>query len=49
LKKEKDNLYSQIIDIRKEGEQSESVRSRIEKLLQENKELTQTKKQKLDL
>ena len=37
LKKEKDNLYSQIIDIRKEVEQPESVRSCVEKLLQENK------------
>ena len=36
----KNNLYSQIIDIRKEVEQPENVRSCIEKLLQENKELT---------
>lgn len=44
LKKEKDSLYSQIIDLRKEVEQAESVRSCIEKLLQENRELTQEKK-----
>ena len=34
LKKEKDTLYSQIIDMRKEVEQAESVRSYIEKLQQ---------------
>ena len=49
LKKEKDNLYSQIIDIRKEVEQAESVRNCINKLLQENSELTQVKKQELGL
>ena len=40
LKKEKDSLYYQIIDLRKEVEQAESVRSCIEKLQQENRELT---------
>ena len=35
LRKEKDSLYSQIKDIRKEVEQAESVRSCIDKLLQE--------------
>ena len=49
LKKEKGTLYSQIIDIRKEVEQAESVRSCIEKLQQENREITQAKKQELDL
>ena len=49
LRKEKDTLYSQITDIRKEVEQAESVRSCIEKLLQENRELTQVKKQELGL
>ena len=49
LKKEKDNLYSQIVDIRKEVEQAENVRSCIEKLLQENRGLTQVKKQVLAL
>ena len=49
LKKEKDTLYSQIVDLRKEVEQAESVRICIEKLQQENRELTQVKKQELDL
>ena len=49
LRKEKDTLYSRITDIRKEVEQAESVRSCIEKLLQENRELTQVKKQELGL
>ena len=49
LRKEKDTLYSQITDIRKEVERTESVRSCIEKLLQENRELTQVKKQELGL
>ncbi len=49
LKKEKDTLYSQIIDIRKEVEQAESVRSCIDKLLQEKRGLTQVKKQELGL
>lgn len=49
LKKEKDSLYSQIIDIRKEVEQAESVRNCIDKLQQENRGLTQVKKQELDL
>ncbi|KDE66059.1 hypothetical protein FUSO4_05420 [Fusobacterium necrophorum DJ-1] len=39
LEKEKDQLYSQVIDLRKEVEQVESVRSCIEKLQQENREL----------
>jgi len=49
FKKEKDSLYSQIIDIRKEIEKAESVRSCIEKLQQENRELTQMKKNELEL
>ena len=49
LRNEKDSLYSQIIDIRKEVEQAEKVRSYIEKLQQENRELTQVKKQEIDL
>ena len=40
LRNEKDSLYSQIIDIWKEVEQAESVSNSIEKLLQENMELT---------
>ena len=49
LRKEKDSLYSQIKDIRKEMEQAESVRSCIDKLLQEKRELTQVKKHELGL
>ncbi len=49
LKKEKDTLYYQIIDIRKEVEQAESVRKCIEKLQQENRELSQVKKNELVL
>ena len=49
LKKEKDTLYSQIVDLRKEVEQAESIRICIEKLQQENRELTQVNKQELDL
>lgn len=37
IRKEKDSLYSQIKDIRKEVEQVESVRSCIDKLLQEKR------------
>lgn len=49
LRKEKDSLYSQIKDIRKEVEQAESVRNCIDKLLQEKRELTQVKKHELGL
>ncbi|WP_433168121.1 hypothetical protein [Treponema putidum] len=49
MKKEKDSMYFQIVDLRKEVEQAESVRSCIEKLQQENRELSQGKKQELDL
>ena len=49
LRKEKDILYSQMTDIRKEVEQAESVRSCIDKLLQEKRDLTQVKKHELVL
>ena len=49
LKKEKDSLYSQIIDIRKEVEQAESVRDCIDKLQQENRGLTQVRRNELEL
>ena len=49
LKKEKDTLYSQILDIRKEVKQAESVRHCIEKLLQGNRELIQVKKNELEI
>jgi len=47
LRKEKDNLYSQIIDIREEVEQDESVRNCIEKLLQEKGKLYKERKNEL--
>ena len=43
LKKEKESLYSQIIEIRKEVEHAESVRNCVEKLQQENKKLSREK------
>ena len=49
LKKEKKSLYNQILEIREEVKQAESVRSCIEKLLQENRGLTQVKRNELDL
>ncbi len=49
LRKEKDSLYSQIKDIQKEVEQAESVRSCIDKLLQEKRDLIQVKKHELGL
>ena len=49
LRKEKDTLYSQIIDIRKEVEQAESVRNCIDKLQQENRGLTQVRRNELEL
>ncbi len=49
LKKEKNSLYNQIIDIRKEVEQAESVRSCIKQLQEEEKRLSQVKRNELDL
>ena len=49
MRKEKDGLYPQIKDIRKEVEQAESVRSCIDKLLQEKRDLTQVKTHELGL
>ena len=49
LRKEKDSIYSQIIDLRKEVEQAESVRNCIEKLLQEKRGLSQEKKNELEI
>lgn len=40
LKKEKYNLYSQIIDLREKVKRVENGRNCIEKLLQENRGLT---------
>lgn len=49
LRKDKDGLYPQIKDIRKEVEHAESVRNCTDKLLQEKRELTQVKKYELGL
>ena len=49
LRKEKDTLYSQIIDIWKEVEEAASVRNCREKLLQEKKELEYVNKNELEL
>ena len=49
LKKDKKSLYNQILEIREEVKQAESVRSCIEKLVQENRGLTQVKRNELDL
>ena len=49
LRKEKDSLYSRIKDIQKEVEQAERIRSCIDKLLQEKRDLTQVKKHELGL
>jgi len=49
LKKEKDSLYSQILDMRKEVEQAEKVKICIETLHTQKKELTQSKSKDLGL
>lgn len=49
LRKEKDSLYSQIIGLRKEVEQAEKVKTCIEQLQTQNKELTQSKSKDLGL
>jgi len=49
LLKEKDSLYSQIIDLRKEVEQAEKVKICIEMLHTQKKELTQSKSKDLGL
>lgn len=49
LRNEKDSLYSQIIDIRKEVEQAEKVKICIEQLQEQEKKLSQVKRNELDL
>ena len=49
LKKEKDSLYSQILDMRKEVEQAEKVKICIEQLQEQEKRLSQVKRNELDL
>ena len=49
LRNEKDSLYSQIIDIRKEVAQAEKVKTCIEQLQEQEKRLSQVKRNELDL
>ncbi|MDK7723021.1 MobQ family relaxase [Peptoniphilus lacrimalis] len=49
LKKEKKNLYSQILEIREEVEQAEKVKTCIEQLQEQEKRLSQVKRNELDL
>ena len=49
LRKEKDSLYSQIIDMRKEVERAEKVKICIEWLQEHSKQLAQSKNQELEL
>ena len=49
LKKEKKNLYNQIIEIREEVEQAEKVKNCIEKLQEREKQPSQVKQNELDL
>ncbi|MCB2833276.1 hypothetical protein K3M68_04335 [Streptococcus dysgalactiae subsp. dysgalactiae] len=49
LKKDKKNLYNQNLEIRKEVEQAEKVKMCIEQLQKNSKELTQVKRDGLDL
>ena len=49
LKKEKKNLYSQILEIREEVEQAEKVKTCIEQLQEREKQLSQVKRNDLEL
>ncbi len=49
LKKEKNSLYNQILEIREEVEQAEKVKTCIEQLQEQEKRLTQVKRNELDL
>ena len=49
LKKDKKSLYSQILEIREEVEQAEKVKTCIEQLQEHSKQLTQVKRNELDL
>ena len=49
LRKEENTLYSKIIDIRKEVEQAEKVKICIEQLQEQEKRLSQVKRNELDL
>ena len=49
MKKEKKSLYNQILQIREEVEQAEKVKTCIEQLQEQKKQLSQVKKNELDL
>lgn len=49
MKKEKNSLYNQILEIREEVEQAEKVKTCIEQLQEHLKQLTQVKRNELDL
>ena len=49
LRKEKDRLYNQILEIREEVEQAEKVKTCIEQLQEHSKELSQVKRSELEL
>ena len=49
LRKEKNNLYNQILEIREEVEQAEKVKNCIEQLQVQEKQLSQVKRNELDL
>ena len=49
LKKEKKSLYNQILEIREEVEQAEKVKTCIEQLQEQKKQLSQVKRNELDL
>ena len=49
LKKKKNSLYNQILDIREEVKQAEKVKNCIEQLQEHSKELSQVKRSELEL
>ena len=49
MKKEKKSLYNQILEIREEVEQAEKVKNCIEQLQVQEKQLSQVKRNELDL
>ena len=49
LKKEKQNLYNQILEMREDIEQTEKVKTCIEQLKEQEKQLSQVNRNELDL
>lgn len=49
MKKEKKSLYNQILEIREEVEQTKKVKVCIEQLQEQKKQLSQVKRNELDL